>query len=98
MQTSDTKEVSMKPSWTVVALYEDEKCREEAVSYCDSLVARFWSTADLAVHGASVSDLEDHATFRNSAAQAAVARYLVFALRPSGEISPTVRGWVDSWL
>jgi hypothetical protein len=91
--TSDT----MKPNWPIVAVY-DERCREQAVNFCDSLVQRFWTTADLDVHGASVSNLNDHATFRNSSAKAVGAKFIVFALRPGGEMPSVVCDWIESWL
>ena len=91
--TSDTK-----PHWPIVAVYEDERCRDQAMKFCDALVHRFWATAELDVHGSSLSDLEDHSTFRISSAKAVGARFIVFALRPGGEMPTAVCNWIESWL
>ncbi len=87
-----------RPNWPVVAIYEEARCREQAMKFCDALVQRFWTTAELSIHGVSVTELNDHAHFRNSSAKAVGARFIIFALRPGGEMPATVCDWIESWL
>jgi hypothetical protein len=93
-----TSNTISKPHWPILAVYEDEGCKDQALKFCDALVQRFWAIAELDVHGVSVSELEDQAAFRNSSAKAVGARFVVFALRPGGEMPFSVCDWIESWL
>lgn len=81
----------------VVVVYEDPQCRDEAVSFCDVLVQRFWATHGFEISWSSFSNLQQSALAAISAEKAAHAALILFATRPQGELPIDVVLWIQKW-
>jgi hypothetical protein len=88
----------MKTSSPIIVIYENNECRGDAVSFCDSLVKRFWSTCEFDITWLSFADLADDGLFRAGTAQAASASLIIFSMRPGSEMPAPVRAWAEAWL
>jgi len=81
----------------VVVIYEDSGCRDHAVGFCDTLVARFWPSHGINLGWYSFADLRDPAAVADSASIAASASLIIFATRPQEELPIDVILWIQKW-
>jgi hypothetical protein len=88
----------MKANWSVAVVYEDAGMREGAVTFCDHLVARFWTECELDVGWWSFAHLQEPGSAKEAQQKAAKADMIVFATCAEGEIPLEVRAWVEAWL
>jgi hypothetical protein len=87
-----------RPTWPVVAVYEDERTREAAMRFCDALARRFWSEFDFDITWWSLSLLEEKVFDAEIAAKAMGANLIIFALRPEGDLHDALKVWIEAWL
>jgi hypothetical protein len=88
----------MKPSCSVVVIYEDPTIREAAVDFCDHLVERFWARCGVEVSWWSFSQLGEPMSAREATQKALVADLIVTAVRPEGAMEPYVQAWLETGL
>ena len=84
--------------WSVVVVYEDNVAREEAVQFCDQLVARFWSHSAVDVSWWSFARLLEALPASEAAGKAVGADLIVFATRREGELPVGVKSWMETWV
>jgi hypothetical protein len=87
-----------KATWSVVVVYEDAAAREQAVTFCDQLVGRFWEKCEFDVSWWSFALLEQPPATEESAERAKQADLIVFSASPEGDVPLPVKAWVESWL
>ena len=88
----------MKAIWSVAVIFEDAKAQEFAITFCDSLVRRFWSDFEFdvswwAFEGLRQPDAADEALKKSSGADV-----IVFSLQSQSQIPAHVQRWTDAWL
>ena len=88
----------MKSTWAVLVVYENEQAREQAVSFCDRLVERFWAKFWFDVSWSSYGSLEDRQNAEQFARKAGEADIIVFSHLGQRDFSWPMRVWVETWL
>jgi len=87
----------VKTTWSVVVVYENADARETAVTFCDSLVRKFWNDCDFEVNWWSFQLLEDAASASAAAEMASQANLIVFAANREGDLPFALKMWVEAW-
>ena len=88
----------MKPTRTVVVLYENDSAQKQAVGFCDELVMRFWENCSFDIYWTSFRDLENNTAAQDSKTKTATADIIVFAAEPTGELPLEVALWMQESL
>jgi len=97
--TSDHSETAeFQEVCTIVILYDGIATRTRAMATCDYLVRQFWSDVELKFHWWRTDFLQDPTLAVVAAENAAAADFLVIANEATGEISPALESWFESWL
>lgn len=86
-----------KKNRSVFVIYEDEKHRAAAVSFCDQLIERFWTRCGFDIAWTSFGELKDPTRLAKAVEKAAEAQMIVFAAQPYGWIPEDVRKWAEGW-
>lgn len=88
----------MKATWSVIAVYGGARARETAVSFCETLVDRFWSRFDFDVNWLSFEMLANNPSCQEGARKAAEADLIVFATETREGLPRHVQSWIEKWL
>ena len=88
----------MKTNLGVVVLYENPSTREEAVQFCNQLIARFWSNCEFDLNWRSFSELDDLQAAGDAATKVAKANLIVFAIAPGRDVPAETKTLVETWL
>jgi hypothetical protein len=86
-----------KAAWSVVAVYEDNAAREQAVDFCDQLVKRFWAQFEFDVSWWSFGLLQKDAVAIEAAAKAAQADLVIISSVQREDLPTPVKRWIESW-
>jgi hypothetical protein len=89
---------NVKSTWSVVVVFENADARETAVSFCDSLVKRFWTRCGFDVAWWSYDLLNDSAPAESAASKASEADIVIIATSSEEELPLSVKKWGDMWL
>ena len=97
MQETKSNREDARVKAAVMVIYEDPQCRDVAVSFCDLLIRRFWSTHGFEISWSSFADLQQSAAAADSTEKAATAALILFATHPRGELPIDVILWIQKW-
>jgi hypothetical protein len=90
--------VEKKPGCSVVVLFEDGKARQQAMTFCDHLVERFWSRQEFRVDWWDFAALRNPAHTHDILDKALEADVIVFATNPAGNLPEAFHDWIESWI
>jgi hypothetical protein len=82
----------------VVVIYEDAATRQQAVSFCDDLVERFWARFHFEISWWSCSELQSARSSRNAAAKAIESDLVLLATCPGKDLPPELKDWIEGWV
>ena len=88
----------MKPTWSVVVVYESEVVRKRAMDFCDELVVRFWGSWGFDIYWSSFADLGSAAAAELGKRKVAQADIVVVSAEAGGEFPMEFDGWLQESL
>jgi hypothetical protein len=98
LTNKDSTRLESKSAWSVVVAYENSAARERAVGFCDQLVGRFWTQAELDISWCPFTSLEEAAGASEASRRTAHAELVIVAATPEGDLSAPVKAWIESSL
>lgn len=84
-----------KETWSVIVLYEDTDIRQRAMRVCDHLMRQFWSDIEFDFNWWRFGYLHDEVLAERAISHAADADAIILAARSEGDLSPTVKQWLE---
>ena len=81
----------------VVVIFENDRARNDAVRFSDSLVERFWSKYDFEIGWWSYESLAEPQGARHAAEAVREADLVIFAASKEGSMPAELREWIESW-
>jgi hypothetical protein len=97
MADNKTNRADSRVQTPVVVIYQDSKCRDHAVAFCDALASRFWPTHGINITWYSFDSVQEPTTVADSTAKAINAGLIVFSTHPGGEFPIDVILWIQKW-
>jgi len=89
--------VRMKATWSVAVIFEDAKAQEAAITFCDSLVRRFWADFEFDVSWWAFEGLERPEAAEEATNKSLGADVVVFSVQAQSEVPEHVQQWADAW-
>ncbi len=87
-----------RAAWSVVVIHEDATARQQAVAFCDQLVARFWERFEFEVNWWPFDLLKDPVPAKEAAEKARRADVVLVTASPEGDFPVAVKAWIETWL
>lgn len=94
----DDSRSEAKTAWSVVVIHEDSATRQQAVGFCDQLVARFWTRFEFEVNWWSFDLLKEAPSAEQAAEKAARADVVVVASSPESDFPQPLKAWFETCL
>ena len=88
----------MKATWSVAVIFEDARTQETAITFCDSLVRRFWAELEFDVSWWAFKGLERPEAAEEAINKSLGADVVVFSVQGQSEVPAHVQQWADAWL
>ncbi|HET9804080.1 MAG TPA: hypothetical protein VFP96_12640 [Candidatus Acidoferrum sp.] len=88
----------MKATWSVAVIFEDAKSQERAITFCDSLVRKFWADFEFDVGWWSFEGLKHPDASKEALDKSLAANLVVFAVRSQRELPAHIHQWTSDWL
>lgn len=92
------KRTNVKPQWSVLVIYENADAQETAVTFCDSLVRKFWNDFDFEVNWWAFHLLDASNAAAEAAEKAGQANLIVLASCPDGDLPFGLKSNLEVWL
>jgi hypothetical protein len=97
--TPDTTESAASQKRRIVAVYENNAAREQALRFCeDFAVHQSASSEDLDIHWCAFGLLRDPAQGTDAASHAEKADLILFSVTSEGDLPGEVKMWIERWL
>src|SRR5215471_13150895 len=88
----------MKATWSVAVIFEDPKAQETAITFCDSLVRKFWADFEFDVSWWAFDGLKAPEAAEEALNRSLDANLVVFAIQPQPEVPAHIHQWASDWL
>ena len=88
----------MKATWSVAVIFEDAKAQENAITFCDSLVRKFWADFEFDVSWWAFEGLRAPEAADEALNKSLGANLVVFAVQSQPELPAHIHQWTSDWL
>jgi hypothetical protein len=96
--TNIAEQKTSRRSSAVVVLFHGPEERETAVSFCDRLIARFWTSCQFDIQWWGFHSLPNQEAARQAHQAAVEADLVVFAPAVHHDIPAETREWIERWM
>jgi hypothetical protein len=88
----------MKATWSVAVIFENAHAQEMAITFCDSLVRKFWADFEFDVGWWAFDGLKVAQAAEEALTKSIGANLVVFAVQSQRELPAHIHQWTSDWL